>query len=97
MDSGLGRTSRTNPNPLEPGWAFRTNRLHLGIISERLMDDSTFVGVHRRKFDRFPRGADSFDHLTNLAEKFRFLFSPIILYIDDDAGGGFVSTGQHPI
>ena len=97
MDSGLGRTSRTNPNPLEPGWAFRTNRLHLGIISERLVDDPTFVGVHRRKFDGFPCGADSFDHLPNLAKKFRFLFSSIILHIDDDPGGGFVSTGQHPI
>ena len=69
MDSGLGRPSRTNPNPLEPGWAFRTNRLHLGIISERLVDDPTFVGVHRRKFDGFPRSADSFDHLPNLAEQ----------------------------
>ena len=97
MDSGLGRPSRTNPDPLEPGWAFRTNRLHLGIISERLVDDPTLVGIHRRKFDRFPYGADSFHHLTNLAEKFRFLFSSIILHIDDDASGGFVSTGQHPI
>jgi hypothetical protein len=61
------------------------------------MDDPTFVGVHRRKFDGFPCGADSFDHLTNLAEKFRLLFSSIILHIDDDPGGGFVSTGQHPI
>lgn len=97
MDSGLGRPSRTNPDPLEPSRAFRTNRLHLGIISERLVDDPTFVGVHRRKFDGFPCGADSFDHLSDLAKKFRFLFSSIILHIDDDPGGGFVSAGQHPI
>ncbi len=97
MDSGLGRTSRTNPDPLEPSRAFRTNRLHLGIISESLMDDPAFVGVHRRKFDRLARGADPFNHLPNLAKKFRFLFSSIILHIDDDPCSGFVSTSQHPI
>ena len=97
MDSGLGRPSRTNPDPLEPSRAFRTNRLHLGIISESLVDDPAFISVHRRKFDRLARGADPFDHLTNLTEKFRFLFPTIIFHIDDHSGGWFVPSGHHPI
>ena len=83
--SGFGRSSRSNPNPLQTGRALRTHRLHLRVIPESLMDDPAFVRIHRRQLNCLSRGPHPLHHLPYFRQQARLLLFSEVLHIHNHA------------